>query len=114
MNQFTQKMYRLEKSFKEGEFDDFYNTFVKNFYEAHNIVGLFLTEGGFSKGDADIDDLVDLKNTLNRMYGDDEPAVYFELDDDDQICTDIYDFLDSKFTEQCGHCRISWKKYTNK
>lgn len=95
---------------------DFVTEFTTQFYTEHNLPALHLWES-FYKGDASINDLVDLKNTLNEMYGDDEPAVYFEMNENDnwendgqeEYFTDIFDFLDGKFCAQLEENLIEYK-----
>ena len=112
----------LQKEYQELHNDlgisytDFVTEFTTKFYEEHNLPALHLWES-FYKGDASINDLVDLKNTLNGMYGDDAPAVYFEMNENDnweddgeeEYFTDIFDFLDSKFCEQLEAKLIEYK-----
>jgi len=98
-------------------YTDFVTEFTVQFYKDHNLPALHLWES-FYKGDASIDDLVQLRNTLNEMYGDDEPAVNFEMNENDnweadgeeEYFTDIFDFLDSKFCEQLEAKLIEYKE----
>lgn len=81
-------------------YNDIYDVAVKRVYEKYSLPALHLWEGGFTKGEATIEELVELKNEINKEGGD-EPLVYFEIDEEDEIeiNTDIYEFLDQKLVE---------------
>lgn len=79
-------------------FNDIYEAAVQAVYERYSLPALHTWEDGFTQGDATIEELIELKNAINQEAGD-EPLVYFEIDDEDEINTDIYQFLDQKLIE---------------
>ncbi len=98
-------------------YEAFFAEFVGLFYKQHDLPDLYFAGhmmpqemrlNSFRRGDASIDELVQLSNKLNEMYGTDEPAVFFEINENDgwvedgkeKLFTNIFEFLDSKFCEQ--------------
>lgn len=84
-----------------SRFNDIWNAAHSELIERYSLPTFHLWEDGFAQGDATDDEVFEAKDSINAIDGTDEPAVSAEWDneDDENIITDIYEYLDSKLLE---------------
>jgi len=87
------------------KFNDIWNDAHAELCEAYSLPAFHLWEDGFYKGDADDNEIVEAVNSINAvedpMHPDwsTDPAVWCEENDEKELETNIFDFLDEKFVE---------------
>lgn len=70
--------------------------------EKYNLPSFHVWETGYCQGDASDDEVFEAKDSIIKIEEGDSPAVYAEWDneDDSEILTDVYEFLDQALLEQ--------------
>ena len=106
--QFQSKIQNLKNSVSElietladnnvkSSFEEIYINASKKISADYD-TALSLHEGGYSAGDANEDDLVQLKNKINAVEG--SPVVDIWIDDEDQLNADeVFNYLNDKLIE---------------
>lgn len=69
--------------------------------EKYNLPAFHIWEHGYCQGDASDDEVFAAKDSINEVEAGDSSAVYAEWNDDDsEILTDVYEFLDRQLLKQ--------------
>jgi len=79
------------------KFNDLWNSAHEELVDKYNLPAFHLWETGFVKGDASDDEVFEAKDKINEVEG--ATTVYCKYTDDDELDTDVYDFLDKKLLE---------------
>ena len=81
------------------DFQELYTNTIQKFYQKYSLPALHEWGDGFCKGDASDDEIIELAQEINRLDGDDSPVVFAEISDEDELLTDVFEYLDNKFIE---------------
>lgn len=82
------------------DYNDIYVQAMSEIAAKYSLPYLHEWGDGYCQGDATDDEIFELKNKINEIDGDEEPVVYAEYnDDEDDINTDIFTYLDKKLLE---------------
>lgn len=67
-HKYAQIFRELQNEQNETSQSEIYDNVVDDFYKEFKLPALWLDETGFAQGEADIDDMIDLSNHINRLY----------------------------------------------
>lgn len=79
------------------KFNDLWNNTVQSLYDKYSLPAFHIWETGFCNGDTDSNDIIEAVSKVNSI--EESEVVSLEISDDDDIETNLFDFLDGKLLE---------------